>query len=287
MTSLNAPNVSSFAVIMAGIQRGLIRLRRIPSLILPAILMPIFFVVAFSGSFASIVELEGYETDKAVNWMTAWAVMQGAAFSGMGAGGLAGTDLENGFFDRLRVAPTRPMALIGGLVGYCLCRSLIPITAVLIVAFVFLNADMPGGLMGVIMVYLSGVGMAVVMSFLVLGIVFTFKTLKSLAIAQIIMFSSMFLSVGQAPIQAIEGWLHHVAAINPITNVIRMCRQGFLGEVTWSTTQPDSELHVVNLGQLYETVRLRHCRFFVLLRTSNEWAFFSSCAELLRSAKCS
>ena len=55
------------------------------------------FVVAFSGSFASIVELEGYETDKAVNWMTAWAVMQGAAFSGMGAGGLAGTDLENGF----------------------------------------------------------------------------------------------------------------------------------------------------------------------------------------------
>ena len=238
MTSLNSPHVSSFAVIMAGVQRGLIRLRRIPSLILPAVLMPIFFVVAFSGSFASIVELEGYETDKAVNWMTAWAVMQGAAFSGMGAGGLAGTDLENGFFDRLRVAPTRPMALIGGLVGYCLCRSIIPITAVLIVAFAFLNADMPGGLMGIIMVYLSGVGMAVVMSLLVLGIVFTFKTLKSLAIAQIIMFSSMFLSVGQAPIQAIEGWLHHVAAINPITNVIRMCRQGFLGEVTWSTTQP-------------------------------------------------
>ena len=238
MSSMNSPYVPSLAVVLAGIQRGLIRLQRIPSLILPAVLMPIFFVVAFSGSFASIVELEGYETDKAVNWMTAWAVMQGSAFSGMGAGGLAGTDLENGFFDRLRVAPTRPMALIGGLVGYCVCRALIPITAVLIVAFAFLDADMPGGTMGIAMVYLSGIGMSVVMSFLVLGIVFTFKTLKSLAVAQIIMFSSMFLSIGQAPIQAIEGWLHHVAAINPITNVIRMCRQGFLGEVTWSITQP-------------------------------------------------
>ena len=220
MSSFDSPQVPSFGVVFAGIQRGLIRLQRIPSLILPAVLMPIFFVVAFSGSFASIVELEGYETDKAVNWMTAWAVMQGAAFSGMGAGGLAGTDLENGFFDRLRVAPTRPMALIGGLVGYCICRALIPITAVLIVAFAFLNADMPGGILGVVMVYLSGVGMSVVMSFLVLGIVFTFKTLKSLAIAQIIMFSSMFLSVGQAPIQAIEVWLHHVAAIKDRKSVV-------------------------------------------------------------------
>jgi ABC-2 type transport system permease protein len=213
-------------------------MQRLPSLILPTILMPVFFVVAFSGSFASIVELDGYQTDKAVNWMTAWAVMQGAAFSGMGAGGLAATDLENGFFDRLRVAPIRPIAIIGGLVGYCALRSLIPITAVLAVAFGFLHAEMPGGILGFAMVYLSGIGMATIMGLFILGIVFTFRTLKSLAIGQIFMFSAMFLSVGQAPIQAIDGWLHNVAAVNPITNVIRMCRQGFLGEVTWSMTQP-------------------------------------------------
>ena len=39
--------------------------------------MPIFFVVAFSGSFSSVVELDGYSTDKAVNWMAAWAILQG------------------------------------------------------------------------------------------------------------------------------------------------------------------------------------------------------------------
>lgn len=238
MRSVTTHQTSSMAVVFVGVQRGLNRMRRIPSLILPTILMPVFFVVAFSGSFASIVELEGYETDKAVNWMTAWAVMQGSAFTGLGAGGLAATDLENGFFDRLRVAPTRPMALIGGLVGFCICRALIPITAVLVVAFAFLDADMPGGFMGFVMVYLAGIGMAMIMALLVLGIVFTFKTLKSLAIAQVLMFSSMFLSVGQAPIQAIEGWMHSVAAVNPITNVIRLSRQGFLGEVTWSVTQP-------------------------------------------------
>ena len=46
--------------------------------------MPIFFVVAFSGSFSSVVELDGYSTDKAVNWMAAWAILQGSAFSGLG-----------------------------------------------------------------------------------------------------------------------------------------------------------------------------------------------------------
>ena len=238
MSYKNAADASSVAVVYAGILRGFSRMRRLPSLMIPSILMPVFFVIAFSGSFASIVELDGYETDKAVNWMTAWAVMQGAAFSGMGAGGLAATDLENGFFDRLRVAPIRPMAIIGGLVGYCVCRALIPITAVLIVAFGVLHAEMPGGVLGFVMVYLSGIGMAAVMGLFVLGIVFTFRTLKSLAIGQIFMFSAMFHSVGQAPIQAIDGWLHSVAAINPVTNVIRMCRQGFLGEVTWSMTQP-------------------------------------------------
>ena len=42
MSSLDSPQVPSFAVVFAGIQRGLIRLQRIPSLILPAVLMPIF-----------------------------------------------------------------------------------------------------------------------------------------------------------------------------------------------------------------------------------------------------
>lgn len=96
---------------------------------------------------------------------------------------------------------------------------------------------MPGGSLGFLMVYLAAIGVAAIMAFFVLGIVFTFKSVKSLAIAQIFMFSSMFLSVGQAPLEAIEGWLNGVAKFNPISHIIRMCRQGFLGEVTWAQTQ--------------------------------------------------
>ena len=237
MTSTQVRKVNSILVNQAFIGRGLMRMRRLPSLMLPTIIMPVFFVVAFSGSFASIVELDGYGTNKAVNWMTAWAVLQGAAFSGLGGGGLTATDLENGFFDRLRTAPVNPYVLITGLVGYSVCRAVIPTTAVLVVAFGFLGAEMPGGWLGFIMVYVTGIGIAAIMAFFVLGIVFLFKSLKSLAVAQLAMFSAMFLSVGQAPLEAMEGWLYDVARLNPISHIIRMCRQGFLGEVTWVDTQ--------------------------------------------------
>ena len=96
---------------------------------------------------------------------------------------------------------------------------------------------MPGGWLGFIMVYVTGIGIAAIMAFFVLGIVFLFKSLKSLAVAQLAMFSAMFLSVGQAPLEAMEGWLYDVARLNPISHIIRMCRQGFLGEVTWIDTQ--------------------------------------------------
>ena len=231
-------NRGSAAVVAALAGRGLIRMRRLPSIAIPMVVMPVFFVVAFSGSFAAAVQIEGYGTDKAVNFMAAWAALQGAAFAGVGAGGVAATDLENGFFDRLRMAPVAQASIVGGLLGYSLARSLLPVTAVLAVAFALLDADMPGGLLGLLMVYLSSLGVAIVMSLAALSLVFTLKTFESIGLVQIFIFSLMFLSVGQAPLVAIEGWLHAVATINPMTRIIQMARQGFLGDVTWAATWP-------------------------------------------------
>ncbi|MDH3756090.1 MAG: ABC transporter permease [Acidimicrobiia bacterium] len=230
-------DVGFFVVVFAIARRGLQRVVRIPALMLPALLMPVFFVVAFSGSFSSAVQVEGYGTNEAVNWMAAWAVMQGAAFAGVGAAGAAATDLENGFFDRLLLAPVKPLAIVTGLVMYGQARSLVPTTLVLIVA-VLLGADLPGGVPGVVALYVAGIGVATFISLFGLVVAFRLRTTRSLSLIQIAIFSFMFLSIGQAPLVAIEGWLHHVARINPMTNILRLARQGFLGDIGWSTTWP-------------------------------------------------
>jgi ABC-type polysaccharide/polyol phosphate export permease len=55
---------------------------------------------------------------------------------------------------------------------------------------------------------------------------------------QVGIFLTVFLSTAQMPLHLIDGWLHGVARFNPMTNVLALARQGFLGDVTWASTWP-------------------------------------------------
>ena len=41
-----------------------------------------------------------------------------------------------------------------------------------------------------------------------------------------------------APLALLQPWMHSVAEVNPVTNVIEAARQGFVGSVTWAETWP-------------------------------------------------
>jgi ABC-2 type transport system permease protein len=57
--------------------------------------------------------------------------------------------------------------------------------------------------------------------------------MRGAAIMQLTLFLTMFLSSAQTPLNVMSGWLHTVARYNPATNILRLSRQGFLGDVTW------------------------------------------------------
>ena len=52
------------------------------------------------------------------------------------------------------------------------------------------------------------------------------------------MFLAVLLTSAYAPIDVLTGWLHTVAQINPVTQVVEAARQGFVGSVTWDDTWP-------------------------------------------------
>lgn len=233
-----APARHDLSVVGALTQRGLQRMRRIPSLIIPAIVMPMFFVIAFSGSFNSLSKLPDFPTSKTINWMVPYAILQGASFAGVGAAGGTATDIEGGFFDRLLLAPSRRWALLVGPLGYSALRSLIPTTLVLVVSLL-IGADLPGGALGALVLFVASVGVALTFGTMSLAFVYKMRSLRALAVVQIFIFVMMFLSIGQVPLKFQSGWLHAVARINPMTNVLRLARQGFLpGGVTWHDTWP-------------------------------------------------
>jgi ABC-2 type transport system permease protein len=48
----------------------------------------------------------------------------------------------------------------------------------------------------------------------------------------------IFLTPAYAPLALLQGWLHAIAEVNPVTRVVEAARQGFVGGVSWAETWP-------------------------------------------------
>ncbi|MDH3704856.1 MAG: ABC transporter permease [Acidimicrobiia bacterium] len=237
MTAITGP-AHSAGVIGSLAARGMVRIIRRPSLIIPTIVMPVFFLVAFTGSFSGITNIEGYGTDNVFNWMTPYAVLQGVSFAGVGAAGMTGEDIENGFFDRLLLTPGPKLPLMLGAIGYAMIRALIPTTLVLITALVVGGADLNGGALGVLILYVGALGTAAGFACLGLLAIYRLQSMRALLAIQVPIFALTFLSIGQVPLDFQTGWLRRASELNPITPILEMLRQGFLDGVTWESTWP-------------------------------------------------
>jgi ABC-2 type transport system permease protein len=217
--------------------RGVLGIVRIPATIIPVVVMPVFFTLAFSGAFSAVTDIPGFPTDNILDWMVPFAIMQGAAFAGFGAAFGAGRDLENGFYDRLLLAPVPRRALVMGPLLLTMGRSLLPLAIVLPVGYLG-GARIEGGVPGFVMLLLATLGVSVLAALWGLGVVYRARSQRAGALVQAGIFVALFLSVGQVPLDVMTGWLLWVAERNPFTYILTMARQGFLGEVTWADTWP-------------------------------------------------
>lgn len=246
MTATSTPRPSSLAGHVGGIRpvsvelarRGWYGMLRVPGSIIPIIVMPVFFVLAFGGSFGALVDLPGFPTDNILNWMVPFAVCQGASFAGLSAAFGTGRDLETGFFDRLLLAPTSRVSLALGPLSFSMVRGFFPLTTVVAVGFLG-GARMVDPVPGIVLLMVAALGVAIASGLWGLGVVYRARTQKAVALVQTGIFVTLFLSVGQVPLDAMEGtWLHAVARLNPFTRVLTMARAGYIEQVTWSVVWP-------------------------------------------------
>ena len=242
MTAVAAPvevgrDVSTVAVARSLGRRSLLRILRVPAAIVPTVAMPVFLLISFSGAFQAVTDVPGFPTDSILSWVAPYAVLQGAAFAGVGASQAVAADLENGFYDRLLMSPTSRVGLLLGPLTAAMLRVLLPFSVVLAVAGLG-GVELTQGIAGLVMMLVAAEGVALIATFWGLSLVYKFRTQRSGALVQVGVFVTMFLSIGQVPLGVMEGWLHAVARINPMTNILRMARQGFIAEISWADTWP-------------------------------------------------
>lgn len=213
------------AIVRAMVVRNVRGIRRQPATFIPTLVMPIFFVITFAGAFGFAGRAFG--NGNALSWYAPMAIIQGASFAGMTIGLSTARDFETGFFDRFLLAPMSRFTLIGGALGAALLRGLVTTTAVLVVAGIG-GVAVPGGILGLGALYLSALGISIVAALWGLGLVYRVQNTNVAPVIQVGIFTTIFLSTAQVPIAAMSGWLPAVARINPMTNILRMARAGFV-----------------------------------------------------------
>ena len=238
MTATTVPrNPSWVPVALALAQRSLQGILRIPAAVVPLIVMPMFFVSAFSGSFNRLSDLPSFPTDNVLSWFVPFAILQGAAFAGFGTGFSTVRDIETGFYDRLLLAPGSRLGLFVGPVLASFARATFTVAVVMVLGLA-LGVDLHDPLLGLLALWVAALGMAAIATGWALGLVYRLPDQRAGPILQIGIFFTTFLSTGNVPLADQIGWTRHLARVNPLTNMLELARQGFLGDVAWRTTWP-------------------------------------------------
>ena len=220
--------------IRALIVRSRNELIRVPGAAIPGVLAPTIFFLGLNGVFGNLVQLRGFDTDSYLSFIIPISMLQGAGFTGAATGVNLARDIEQGWFDRLMASPTPRWALLAGMVLSACARALIPATVVLIVALI-LGAHFPG-LLGLFLSVLFVAGMAAVAAGWGTMLALRYRSQSAAPLMQAGMFILILFTAAYAPLDLLQGWLHDIARINPVTQIVEAVRQGFVGHITWQDT---------------------------------------------------
>jgi ABC-2 type transport system permease protein len=167
-----------------------------PAFILPSVMFPLFFFVAFAGGLSGLQNTPDFSFKSGYSsFQFAFVCIQAAAFGGVFTGFAIASDFEFGFARRLLLAaPNR-----GGIViGYML----------------------------------SAMTRALVTTLWATGIAMRLRTMQAAPAMQMPVFILLFLAPVYVPLALVAGWVHDVARFNPATAFLEAARGFISGEPT-------------------------------------------------------
>ncbi len=195
-----------------------------PALLAPQLIFPLFFFTAFAGGLSRIDDLPNFDFPSGYTaFVFVFVLLQSAAFGGVFTGFGIASDFEYGFARRMFLAAPRRSALIAGYALAALARWAAMATMLTLVA---LAAGIQVGGNGVDLVALYVLAAIVNMCGLLwaCGIAMRLRTLQAGPLMQMPTFMVLFFAPVYVPLGLIEGWLHAVASVNPLTAIVQAGR---------------------------------------------------------------
>jgi ABC-2 type transport system permease protein len=229
---------------------------RLPAATIPALFIPVFFLVVNLGQVNKIFPpttpfLHGQH-------YVAFQIPVSLVFAVSSAtSGLAMvTDIDIGYLDKLLAAPIRRTSLIWGRLAADLVRGVSVSILVLIVGFLF-GARVKSGVVGVVLLVVLAAMWGVAYAGIAMAIALKTKNVQTTNASFIIFFPLLFLTPNFVPMQLLAAPLRAVARVNPVTYVITGLRDLVLyPHIHWGSLGA-CVLTIVVTGSLLTALSLR------------------------------
>jgi ABC-2 type transport system permease protein len=198
-----------------------------PSLLIPSLVFPLFFFVAFAGGLSQVRNVPGFDFPLGYTaFQFVFVLLQSAAFGGVFTGFGIARDFESGFARRLLVAAPNRAGIVLGYAAAALVRWLVTAAVVTAVALL-VGMQVGGSRVDLVGLYALALLLNVAAVLWAAGVAMRLRTMQAGPVMQMPVFLILFFAPVYVPLALLQGWIHAVASANPITRVLEAGR-GFL-----------------------------------------------------------
>ncbi|HSL64655.1 MAG TPA: ABC transporter permease [Gaiellaceae bacterium] len=195
-----------------------------PALLMPALLFPMIFFLGFAGGLSRVGDVPGFDYGPGYEtFQFAFVLLQSAAMGGVFTGFGIARDFERGFMRRLLLAAPRRSGIV---VGYVLATAVRWLFTVAVVFVVGLAAGMgvDGGPAELAALLALALVVNVAGTLWGAGVAMRLRSAQAGPLMQLPIFLLIFLAPVFVPLALLDGWLHAVASVNPLTTLLAAAR---------------------------------------------------------------
>ncbi len=215
----SAPFLTQVSMMM---WRTLITNIRVPAVILPPLIISVFFLFVYEASLSGAANffLRGQSY---LGFILPLSVVS-AALSGAGVAGQSIVrDIENGYFDKLMLTPVSRVAVVlGPMVAGAILLGVQ--TSLLIVIALVMGLEPATGLPGILGVLGFSMLLGLAFSGFTIGVALRSGSAGATQGAGFLFFPLSFLTATFVPLSLLTGWIKVAATYNPITYILEAMR---------------------------------------------------------------
>jgi ABC-type multidrug transport system permease subunit len=203
-----------------------------PNILIPSIAFPLFFFTAFVGGLSQLSGLPGFEFPAGYTaFQFVFVLLQSAAFGGVFTGFGIARDFESGFARRLLLAAPHRTGIIVGYAAAALVRWLLTAAVLTIVALIA-GMEVGGSRVDLVGLYTLALLINLGAVLWACGVAMRLRTMQAGPVMQMPVFLILFFAPVYVPLALLQGWIHTLATVNPITRVLEAGRGLLAGSPT-------------------------------------------------------